>query len=268
MEKTLSQDGTPIAFRRQGAGPSVVLVTGALSTAATDDALAALLAPRFTVFRYDRRGRGSSGDTAPYAVEREVEDLAAVLAQAGGRAGVYGMSSGAALVLRAVAAGLPVDRVAVYEPPYDLDPASRAAAAPDRARLRELVAAGDRTGALELFLTGTGMPPEMLDQMRRAPMWPGLQALAPTLAYDYAVMGDGEPPLAGLAAVARRTLVISGGASPEWMRSAARAVADAVPRARHRTLTGQTHEVAPQVLAPVLTDFFAGTEAPLLGLAG
>lgn len=267
MEMTPSQDGTLIAYERQGSGPSVVLVTGALCTAAADAALAALLEPHHTVFRYDRRGRGSSGDTAPYAVEREIEDLAAVLAEAGGRACVYGMSSGAALALEAVAAGLPVDRLAVYEPPYDLDQASRAAAAPDRALLRELVAAGDRAGALRLFLTGVGVPPGTLEQMRRAPMWPGLEALAHTLAYDYEVLGEGEPPLDRLAAVARRTLVISGGASPGWLRATARAVADAVPRARHRTLTGQTHEVAPQVLAPVLVDFFAGADAPALGLA-
>jgi pimeloyl-ACP methyl ester carboxylesterase len=252
--KTKSGDGTLIAYERQGDGPPVVLVAGALCTSATDAPLAARLAPRFTVYTYDRRGRGASRDTTPYAVEREIEDLAAVIAAAGGSASVHGMSSGAVLALRAAAAGLPIAQLSVYEPPFRLD-------APPKtygSELRELVSRGRPGDALALFLRRVGTPQEALDGMRRAPMWAGLEAVAHTLVYDDEVMGDGQVPVAVLTSVTPRVLVLDGGASPAWMREAARVVAKTVPRGRHHTLTGQTHEVAPQVLAPALAEFFSG----------
>lgn len=261
MDRTLSADSTPIAYRRRGEGPPLVLVGGALATAATDTPLAALLAPRFTVVTYDRRGRGASGAAGDgdgvAGVRREIEDLAAVVAAAGPGASVFGMSSGGALALEAAAAGLPVELLAVYEPPYTPGAAGLRHKARGSDRLLRLLAAGDRAGAVELFLTATGVDPATVARMRRAPLWPGLEALAPTLAYDDAVLGDGAVPAERFAAVTARTLVVCGGFSSARSRAATRTLAEALPRARHRTLTGQTNEVAPQVLAPVLADFFA-----------
>ncbi|ALC27377.1 alpha/beta hydrolase [Streptomyces sp. CFMR 7] len=256
MDRILSADSTPIAYRRRGEGPPLVLVGGALGTAAADAPLAALLAPRFTVVTYDRRGRGASGSGGA-GVRREIEDLAAVVTAAGPGASVFGMSSGGALALEAAAAGLPVELLAVYEPPYTPGASGLLLKARASERLHRLLAAGDRAGAVELFLATTGVDPATVDRMRRAPLWPGLEALAPTLAYDDAVLGDGAVPAERFAAVTARTLVVCGGFSSARSRAATRTLAEALPRARHRTLTGQTHEVAPQVLAPVLADFFA-----------
>lgn len=257
LNRARSGDGTRIAYERRGDGPPLVLVGGALCTAATDAPLAALLAPRFTVITYDRRGRAASGDTAPYAVDREIEDLAAVIADAGGEVSVHGMSSGGALALRAAAAGLPITQLSVYEPPFN--PAARAGQRPAAPviRLRELLAAGLCGDALALFLGEAGMPAETVSRMRHAPMWAELESVAHTLPYDHEIMGNGALPAGLLSRVGTRVMVVDGGASPPWMREAARLVARALPRGRHRTLTGQTHEVAPHVLAPVLADFFA-----------
>ncbi|MFF1834642.1 alpha/beta fold hydrolase [Streptomyces sp. NPDC058231] len=257
MDKTLSADGTLIAYRRQGDGPPVILVGGALSTAATDAPLASLLSARFDVVTYDRRGRGSSGDSAPYTVEREVEDLAALIARIGGRASVFGMSSGGALALEAAASGLPIDLLAVYEPPYTPGPAGLMFKAVCTARLHRLLSAGNLGDAVELFLSLTGVAPDTVARMRRAPLWPALEAVAHTLAYDDALLGDGSVPAARLASVTARTMVVCGGFSTAPARLATRALTDAVPRARHRTLTGQIREPAPQVIAPVLAEFFA-----------
>ncbi|MGV9313864.1 alpha/beta fold hydrolase [Streptomyces sp. NPDC003691] len=257
LERVRSADGTPLAYERRGDGPPLVLVGGALATAASDAALAGLLAARFTVFTYDRRGRGGSGDRAGYAVEREIEDLAAVVGAAGGRARVHGTASGGALALRAAAAGVPVAHLSVYEPPYD--PALRPGRAPGAhvARTRELVARGRPGDALALHLRRIGTPDELVMRMRRSPVWPGLEAVAHTLPYDDAVTGDGSVPLRLLHEVPVRVMVTDGGASPAAVREAAKLVADALPRGRHRTLTGQTHEPSPYVLAPVLETFFA-----------
>ncbi|PZT76868.1 MULTISPECIES: alpha/beta fold hydrolase [unclassified Streptomyces] len=256
MDTILSSDGTPIAYRRRGEGPPVVLVGGALSTAGTDEPLARLLAPHFEVVTYDRRGRGGSGDGGPYAVEREIEDLAAVAAAAGGRPAVFGSGAGGALVLEAAAAGLPADRLAVYEPPYAPGPAGLLFRADCAARLDRLLAGGDRAGAVELFLTVSGVPAATVARMRRAPLWRNLESVAHTLAYDDALLGDGSVPADRLAAVGARTLVVCGGFSPATARSATLLLARALPRGRHRTLTGQTGEPAPQAVAPVLADFF------------
>ncbi|WP_405621563.1 alpha/beta hydrolase [Streptomyces sp. NBC_01511] len=258
MGKAKSGDGTLIAYRRTGGdGPPVIMVGGAFSTAEAQAPLAALLAPRFSVITYDRRGRGGSGDTAPYAVEREVEDIAALLTEVGGSASVYGMSSGAALALEAAATGLPFTQLAVYEPPYDTGPGDATDNAACTARLDDLLSRGLRDEAVELFLSVLGVPPDVVAVMRRATIWRGMTALAHTLAYDNAVMGPGPVPTERLARITARVMVVDGGASPRPMRAAARAVADALPRGRHRTLTGQVHEVAPHVLAPVLEEYFA-----------
>ncbi|WP_329040781.1 alpha/beta hydrolase [Streptomyces sp. NBC_00178] len=257
MDTTLSRDGTSIAYRRRGDGPPVVLVGGALGTAADEAPLAALLAPRFTVVTYDRRGRGSSGDSGPYAVRREIEDLAAVAARVGGRVSLFGMLSGGALALEAHAAGLPVDLLAVYEPPYTSGPAGRPDASRHTALLHRLLAAGDRAGAVALHLARAGVPEATVARMRRAPLWRGLEAVAHTLAYDEALLGDGAVPVGRFASLTARTLVVTGGFSTPQAHETTLALAAAVPRARHRTLTGQTSELAPHVIAPVLEDFFA-----------
>ncbi|MGW1270326.1 alpha/beta fold hydrolase, partial [Streptomyces sp. NPDC002491] len=188
-KKTISRDGTELAYSRAGQGPAVILVSGAMSTGGTTAPLAGLLADRFTVLWYDRRGRGESGDTAPYAVRREVEDLGALVDAAGGEAALYGVSSGGALALEAAAAGLPVSRVAVYETPYAVDEEGARDRAAYTADLTDALAQGRRGDAVELFLRLTGLAEEMIQGARRSPMWAGMEAIAPTLAHDDAVVG-------------------------------------------------------------------------------
>ncbi|MFE3070033.1 alpha/beta fold hydrolase [Streptomyces sp. NPDC059247] len=256
--RVVSRDGTEIAYERHGGGPPLVLVSGALGTAAAERPLATLLARRFSVVTYDRRGRGGSGDNgagghggragAYTAVEREIEDLAAVLAEVGPGAALHGLGTGGALALSAVAVGMPSGPVSVFEPPFCAAAAERLAGAVALASL------GRRDAAVALLLAESSLP---------AVAWPGLVGLAPTLAYDLAVLGDGTVPERLFAGVHARVLVIDGGASPAGTRRAARALTAALPRARHRTLTGQTHEVAPHVLAPVLADFHTETREPV-----
>jgi pimeloyl-ACP methyl ester carboxylesterase len=256
-KKTLSRDGTPIAYASTGQGPAVILVSGAMSTGGTVAPLAVPLSDRFTVLVYDRRGRGESGDTAPYAVEREVEDLAALIDAAGGEACLYGISSGGALVLRAAASGLPVRRVAVYETPFaDFAEHGAKERADYTENLTAALAQGRRGDAVELFLRLVDMPDEMIQGARQSPMWPGMEAVAPTLAYDNAVLGDSLVPRDRLASLTVPVLAVAGGASPEWLQEATRAVAEAVPTGSYRNLEGQTHMVDPNALAPVLADYF------------
>lgn len=258
METTRSADGTSIAFDREGDGPALVLVVGAFSDRATSETLATLLAPHFTVLRYDRRGRGSSGDTAPYAIEREIEDLEAVVAAAGGPVFVFGHSSGAALALEAVLAGLRATRLVIYEPPYIVE-GTRTRPARLAERVSQLLAADEPSQAAELFLLeGPETPPEVVTMMKGAPLWSRFEALAYTLPYDLAVVGDQRVPAERLATIDVPTLVISGAASPQWARDAVEAVAEAVPNSEHLVLEGQTHNAADDVLTPVLTSFLLG----------
>jgi pimeloyl-ACP methyl ester carboxylesterase len=253
---TISQDGTAIAFDRSGQGPAIVLVAGALSTRSSAGPLAALLAPHFTVFSYDRRGRGDSGDTPPYAVDREIQDLEAVIQQAGGSAFAYGHSSGAALALAAAMRGVAITRMALYEPPFMIDDTLPRPPKDYAAQLAGFIASGRRGDAVEYFMTqAVGVPAEQIAPMRAAPMWPALEAIAHTLLYDTAIMGDLTVP-AQAVSVKVPTLVIDGGASPAWARNAVQAVARAIPGAQRRTLPGQTHGVDPQILAAVLIEFF------------
>ncbi|GAA3993976.1 alpha/beta hydrolase [Streptomyces plumbiresistens] len=257
-KKTTSRDGTSIAYQSTGAGPAVILVSGAMSTGATVAPLAVPLSDRFTVVSYDRRGRGESGDTAPFAVEREVEDLAALIGAVGGEASLYGISSGGALVLHAAASGLPVRRVAVYETPYAVYEDGAKQWTEYTERLTEALAQDRRGDAVELFLRLTGLAEEMIQGARQSPMWPGMEALAQSLAYDAAVLGDGRVPRPLLASVGVPVLAAAGDASPAWLREATRAIAEAAPQGTYRALEGQTHMVDPNALAPVLAEFFAG----------
>ncbi|MFE2989859.1 alpha/beta fold hydrolase [Streptomyces sp. NPDC059262] len=256
-KKTNSHDGTPIAYERTGTGPAVILVSGALAAGSSMEPLAARLSDGLGAVPYDRRGRGASGDTAPYAVAREVEDIAALIDAVGGSAALYGMSSGAALALEAAASGLAVTRVAVYEPPFALDDGSGEERAQYTRQLSGLLADGRNGDAVELFMSLTGMPAEMIADARRSPWWPDMEAVAPTLVYDDAAMGDGLVPRERLASITVPVLAVAGGASPAWMREAARAVAEAVPDGTYRTLEGQTHAVDPDTLGPPLGEFFS-----------
>jgi pimeloyl-ACP methyl ester carboxylesterase len=253
MYRVTSKDGTPIAYGRQGSGPPVILVTGALDDGSENARLAAALAEHFTVFNYQRRGRGRSGDTPPYSVDREIEDIAALIAEAGGSAQVYGVSSGGMLALEAVMAGLSIDRLALYEVPYDV-----AADAPQRFReYREQLAAAladDRRGdAVALFMRLAGSSDDDIAGATSSAEWAGVEALAHTLAYDAALYG--QPPIARLAAIKQPTLVATGG-SVDLFEQAADAIATSIPRAERLTLEGQGHVVDPTALAPVLARFF------------
>jgi hypothetical protein len=256
MEKVSSRDGTTIAFDRMGDGPPVILVCGGSTDRMANAPLAALLAPHLTVFNYDRRGRGDSGDTAPYAVEREVEDIDAVINAAGGSASLYGTSSGAALALEAAASGLAITKLALWEPPFILDE-SRRPPADTATTYNELVSAGRRGDAVEFFMAKVvGMPPEFVAGARTQPWWPAQEALAHTLAYDATIMGDYSLPTERAAAVTAPTLVMDGGASFAGMGETAQALADTLPDGQRRTLEGQSHDVDPAVLAPTLIKFF------------
>jgi pimeloyl-ACP methyl ester carboxylesterase len=259
MKTVTSKDGTTIVFDQLGEGTPIIFVNGALSDRSAVAAVAALLAPHFTVFAYDRRGLGSSGDTAPYAVEREVEDLEALIGEAGGSAFVFGHSSGAVLALEAAAHGLAITRLALYEPPFIVDDSRPRPPQDFAAQLAELIASGRRGDAVALFLTkGVDLPADAVAQMRNAPMWPAFEAMAHTLVYNTTIMGNFSVPAERVGSVTIPTLVLDGGESPAWARRAVQVVVDALPNAQRRTLKGQTHGAAPQILAPVLEEFFAG----------
>src|SRR6266550_7974571 len=261
MNTVTSKDGTKIAYDKQGEGPAVILVYGALCSRSFGSLpeLVKLLAPHFTVYNYDRRGRGDSGDTRPYAVEREVEDIEALIDEAGGAAYLYGHSSGAALALEAtIKLGGKVKKLAMYEAPYNDDDEARRAWKEYIKQLTELLAADRRGDAVALFMKLVGTPADQIEAMRHAPAWPMFEALAPTLAYDHsAILGaDASVPTDRAAMVTAPALVLYGGASFPFMSDTAQALGKAIPHAQVRTLEGQTHDVNPDVLAPVLMEFF------------
>ncbi len=257
MNQVTSKDGTNIAFDQIGQGPAVILVSGGSVDRGSNAALATLLAEHFTVFNYDRRGRGPSGDTQPYAVEREVEDIAAVAQAAGGSAYLYGSSSGAALALEAARQLPSITKLALWEPPYILDPAMRPPA--DTAKtFHDLVAAGKRGEAAEYFMaTVVGMPAEFVAFAKSQPWWAAQEALAHTLEYDATVMGDYSLPEARVAEVKIPTIVINGAASMPFFQPSADAMVKLMAKGQRATLEGQEHNVSAEVLAPVLVEFFA-----------
>jgi pimeloyl-ACP methyl ester carboxylesterase len=264
MQKATSADGTTIAYDVWGDGPPVVVVGGAFNDRRTWAELGESLAGQgLRAVSYDRRGRGDSGDTLPYAVEREYEDLAAVIDAAadGGPVFAHGVSSGAALLLRAVATGAPVARMSVLEPPYRIEGAPPA---PERYidTLSEFVAVDDRAGLVEYFQTQViGLPAEMVEPMKGTPMWRALLRLAPTLVYDGLVTGGDEQslPVDLLAAVAIPVLAVtSTGTQLPWLSQTAEQVAGAVPDGRVARLSGGFHEVPSPVLAPALAEFYRG----------
>ena len=262
MNTLSSPDGTVIAYDQQGQGPALILVDGALTvhSSGSGSERAKLLAPRFTVYGFDRRGRGESGDTLPYAIDREIDDIEALIDRAGGQAFLYGHSSGGPLAMRAaIRLGGKVSKIAMYEPPYNNDPGAQEAWSQYLSQLRLALAEDRRGDAVALFMRFVGTPADQVDGMRRASFWPGLEAVAPTLAYDHAAI-LGEPwwvPAELAARVPVPALVLASDASLPFMPDAARVLSQAIPQGRMRTLKGQTHEVDPAVLAPVLAEFFA-----------
>lgn len=249
METVRSADGTEIAYERDGDGPPLVIVTGAFGDRHTNRALADLLAPHRTTYRYDRRGRTDSGDTPPYAVDREIEDLAAVVGAAGPGAAVYGHSSGAALALLAAARGVAMTALTVHEPPYRVDGRGNAELEPV---VSAALAAGDRAGAVKRFLAGAvGLPPEVVADAETWPDWEGMCRIAHTLPYDLAVGGDGTVP-AELARITVPTLVLHGTESFDWIAAGMAKLVDTIPGATGQVLVGQDHGVDPAAVVPYL----------------
>jgi pimeloyl-ACP methyl ester carboxylesterase len=256
MNTITSADATTIAFDRLGAGAPIIMAAGAFNDRSTTEPLARALAPQFLVVNYDRRGRGDSGDGARYAVEREIEDLDALVAEVGGSAAVFGYSSGAIVALRAAAAGVAITKLALYEPPFAIGDSRPRPPADLIARLAELIAADRRGDAVELFQTEViGMPAEVVTGMRNAPFRPGMEAIAHTLVYDATIVGDLTLPTDLVASISAPTLVIDGEQSPPVIREAARAVVDTLPNGQLQSLAGQGHTIDPEVTAPVMADF-------------
>ena len=261
ISKITSKDGTKIAFEKTGHGPAIILVAGALGTRSSWSELPKLLESNFTIISYDRRGRGESTDAMPYSPAREIEDLEALIDVAGESAFLYAISSGGALALEAaLKLGKKVEKVAVYEVPYSSDDNFSKEALEYDKQLSRLLSNGKKGEAVALFMKFVGVPDDMIKGMQHAPMWQDLEAVAPTLAYDSAVLGAGfAMPRERLKNLDVPVLVMDGGASPEFMRKTTENLTKAFPNALHRTLRDQTHDVRPEALAPALLEFFAGT---------
>lgn len=262
METVHSADGTVIAFERTGTGLPLVVIGGAFNTRMSASGLVALLSDRFTVYSYDRRGRGDSGgsrDAGDYDIEWEVQDLAAVVAATGEEAFVYGHSSGACLALESSARGVTMLKLAVYEPPYS-GSGQDGPTAETAAKLRALVEAGHRDEAATEFMGLIGMPAERIEQVKQSPYFPAMAAMAHTLPYEVALENGGVAPVDRLAKVTVPTLALAGGASPGWALNAARTIAQYVPEATYYVMQGQDHNVADDALAPVLASWFGQVE--------
>jgi pimeloyl-ACP methyl ester carboxylesterase len=268
MQSVTSKDGTTLAYDRYGSGPTVILVAGALGARKFKnmEELAELLAERCTVINYDRRGRGDSSDVKPFAVEREIEDLAALIETGGGFASLWGWSSGGALALRAAAAGTGVEKLSVYEVPFMVQPGLKRPTPDYDERLDELVAADDRSGAVKHFMRNAmGVPAPFVALMRLTPMWKQMKATAHTLPYDWAALGKhtmyGEPlSPEEWAPVRVPTLVVHGDKTSEPLRAGSEALAQVLPNAELHVLEGTSHNVSMKKLAPVLAEFFASGE--------
>jgi pimeloyl-ACP methyl ester carboxylesterase len=265
--RVASADGTEIAFEQSGSGPAVVLVASALADRSDTTKLAALLAQHFTVINYDRRGRGASGDTHDYSPDREIEDIAALVEHLGGSASLFGSSSGAVLALRAAAAGVNVDRLALYEPPFVVAEGDDGPPKDLAQQITVMLAEGRHSDAVKYFMTRVqGMPGIAVFFMKLMPkMWANLTKLAGTLPYDIAVMGDtqqGKPLDAEeWKGVAVPTRVLTGGKSAAAFQRAALAVTQILPQADHRTLPGLNHGavvMAPRKIAPQIIEFIKG----------
>jgi len=259
MKQVTSKDGTIIAFDQSGNGNSapLILISGGPNDRSANTPLAELLSPQLSVINYDRRGRGDSGDTKPYAVAREVEDLDALIQAAGGSAFIYGTSSGAAFALEAARQlGGKISKMALWEPPFIVDNSRPPVPADYKTQLSQMITADRRGDAIEYFMTRiVGIPAEFVAPMRLSPYWAGMEKLAHVIVYEADVMKDYALP-AGLGTINVPTLVLDGAQMP-WLSKAAQAVAADLPQAQHRVLAGQPHNVDPAAIAPVLLNYFA-----------
>lgn len=266
MTKVTSKDGTKIAYSKAGSGPALIIVCGATAFRAADPNLAVLaemLSPQFTVITYDRRGRGESGDTLPFSTERELEDIAALIEAVGGRASLLGYSSGSVVALEAAAAGLPVDRLVMYEPPFVLPGTSFPPPPADYVETLEgFTRQGDNGASAAYFMRSVGMPDEAIEGMKQTSFWPVMESIGPTIAYDGHFMFDGYYTAGNFPArwknASLPVLVLNGDASFPFMPAAADAVAAELPNATRKTLAGQDHGPRPEAMAPVLREFLAG----------
>ncbi len=263
MSSTISRDGTRIAFDRFGNGPPVILIHPAYGYRAFDPAMAELakqLSHHYTVFTYDRRGRGESGDTQPYAIEREIEDIASLISEAGGSPFVYGMSSGAALALEAADRGLPISKLVLYEPPYIIDESRPAYPADYVQHLKRLVSSGRSSDAVLYAMSNAGIPEFVIRQMMIQPIWESFESVAHTLVYDGEIMGEtqrGRPlPVRFTNSVQVPTMVIVAAKAPVWARNSAEALVKVLPKGRLQTVEAEFHSVVPQMIAPILDLFF------------
>lgn len=260
MNTVTSKDGTHIAYHKTGNGPAIILVDGAFCS--KDFGPMAKLAPalseHFTVISYDRRARGESGDTKPYSVEREIEDIDALIQIAGGEANLFGISSGAILCVHAAAAGLSVNKLALLEPPYVGNKDGKRPANAVQ-QLSRMIAEEKRGDAVKFYLTKViGVPAIFVFILRLTPNWPKMKAIAASLPYDAAVCGDFNLPAKQLAAIKLPAIVIDSTKSPAMLRNAVKAAADALPNGEQVSLNGKVHDVPPEILVPALTDFFNG----------
>ncbi len=264
MEKVISKDGTSIAYDKSGQGFPVVLIGGAMNwrTFAPTVKLAELLAPHFTVINYDRRGRGDSSDTVPYAPEREVEDLQALILAAGGSAFVFGISSGAALAILAAAKGLKIPKLILYEPPFIGADPSEVQTPPDfLPQLKNLIAENRRADAVKSFMKVVGVPGIIRWIAPLMPFWKTALTIAPTLAYDFTILKDQKVPVEELSQIKVPTLIMSGGATAPKLRKAAEATARALPGSTYQVLPKQRHDVSPEALAPAMISFLKSSES-------
>jgi pimeloyl-ACP methyl ester carboxylesterase len=261
MATAISKDGTRIAYDKTGQGPALILVAGAFQDRIAMAAYAGPLSKYFTVYNYDRRGRGDSGDTQPYTVQREIEDIDALIQEAGGSAFVFGGSSGGVLTLDAAARGLNITKLAVYEPPFVVDDSREPVPEDMVDQLKDMIGADRRGDAAAMFMTkGSLMPADMVAGMRTQPFWPSVEAAAHTLVYDAMIMEGtmqgGPLPADRWASVKIPTLVIYGGAGPAWSRNAAEALVELLPHGERQILEAQFHDLTPEVLTPTLERFF------------
>jgi pimeloyl-ACP methyl ester carboxylesterase len=259
MSTVKSKDGTLIAYQKAGNGPSVIVVDGALCSRAFGPThkLVPLLSTHFTVITYDRRGRNESGDTAPYSVEREMEDIEALINEAGGSVYIVGFSSGAALAFRTAASGLPIKKLAMYEAPYIMNMGGHNPPADTAEQLKQLIALGKRADAVKFFMKDmVGMPGIIPTVMSLTPMWKKLKAVAHTIPYDAAIMDGFTIPTTLATKINISALVMNGSKSQVSLRNASKKLSEVIPSADYKILKGQTHDVSMKAIAPELITFF------------
>ncbi len=258
MNTVISKDGTTIAYNKAGNGPAVILIDGAFCSKdfGPMPKLVPLLSNHCTVITYDRRARGDSGDTHPYAVEREIEDIDALIDMAGGSANLFAISSGAILALKAVAHGLIVTRLALFEPPFVGNEKGRRPANAEE-QLKQMIAEGKKGDACKFYLTKLiGLPAIVPFILSLTPNWPKMKANANSLPYDAAICGDFNLPTELVASVTIPTIVIDSEKSPETLRKPVREVAEILPNGRKKSLKGKMHDVPPKILVPALVEFY------------